>query len=473
MIPYDDLAKKINVEKIKITATIEPQEVKEVAPINIINHKRFDIMAKYIYAWYRENNIKSDWGLRLYDEHLRVFNNYEEGVGSEKKGIDMFLSSFHSTLDSIKKNGFDDSKTLIPVGTNNVPIDGAHRLTAALLYNKNVKTVKLEHSEVNYSYNFFVNRGLDALQSKWCDAITYEYCKMKKNTRILILFPSVASKKNEVKQILDLLGGIYYKKNIFVGNEGPRNLMFLLYRNTYNIDHPYFKQIDDKIKINFKTSGSVQMVVFEKENVDNLKKAKLKLQKLSKGDSEAFFLTDDHNQTIELSQVLLNYNSMHFLNNAKPYKNQSFVKSLDFFKKSLEEKSINKEYICLGNSSVLAAYGIKETFELDFVQHDSLSNLKEATNIVTKKRNYNQGKDDLIFNPENHFYFNGIKFVSISLVKKMKRNSKSPREIKELSAIQIYLLRGNLPFKVKVMFNSYMDLSKSLLKRIRKAVYLT
>jgi hypothetical protein len=62
-------------------------QVYEIHPLKIIDQSRFDIMAKYIYAWFIKKNIKSDFGYRLYEDHIWIFNRYDEDDGAGKKGM--------------------------------------------------------------------------------------------------------------------------------------------------------------------------------------------------------------------------------------------------------------------------------------------------------------------------------------------------------------------------------------------------
>lgn len=132
----DQVIKKVNTCKLKSIDVKNEACIFELDPCELVSHRRFDIPAKYIYGWFRENNIKSGWGVKLYNEHIRVFNNFDEGDGSAKKGANAFIESFNSTLSSIKEKGFDENDTLIPIGKNNEPLDGAHRIAAALVYDK-------------------------------------------------------------------------------------------------------------------------------------------------------------------------------------------------------------------------------------------------------------------------------------------------------------------------------------------------
>jgi hypothetical protein len=43
--------------------------------------------------------------------------------------------------------------------------------------------------------------------------------------------------------------------------------------------------------------------------------------------------------------------------------------------------------------------------------------------------------DNILFNPDNYFYFQGVKFLSINLLKKMKTNRNETKDVKDIKLI--------------------------------------
>ena len=84
-------------------------------PESFLSHRRFDVMAKYIYAKHRENDLALDWARNIYKEHLKVWGGFVEGDGSGKDSFEKYLNSFNSLLDSIK-NAFNENISVLPVG---------------------------------------------------------------------------------------------------------------------------------------------------------------------------------------------------------------------------------------------------------------------------------------------------------------------------------------------------------------------
>ncbi len=76
-------------------------------PIDLVNSKRFSVMAKYIFAKHYHLNIQSPWSFQLYYEHLKVWNNFKErflpGFKTDKNCFADYLNKFYKTITSIKK----------------------------------------------------------------------------------------------------------------------------------------------------------------------------------------------------------------------------------------------------------------------------------------------------------------------------------------------------------------------------------
>lgn len=434
ILTQEDLLKKLNNKRVNVLKD-NNLKVYEVDPYDLINHRRFDVMAKYIYGKFKENKLASDWGTRLYEEHIWIFNNYDEDDGSGKKGIQSFFKSYNSTLTSMKENGFNDNLSLLPIGKNNEPLDGAHRLSAALLYNKKVKIVKLEDTEVNYNYEFFKQKGL---LTKWSDAIAYEYCKLKENTYIVVVFPDLVEQKDKIPEILKRYGSIFYEKTIILKNEGPKNLLNELYKGEAeqinNTNNPF-----KKINTYFKAQDEISVCVFETCNNENVFCVRKEINELNKLGRDSIYINQSHEETIRLAQLFFNENSIHFLNNAQPGKFEKFKKDLEHYKKGIVGRGEDSECHCVISDAVLAAYGLQDSINFDFINLNLGLNLEHLNRDDPNMHFYKKTNDDIVFNPENHFYYDGIKFASLHVVKLMKKKFGRPRDKSSINIISKFL----------------------------------
>ncbi len=208
---------------------------------------RFDFMIKFLYVYAYENNLQTDFFKNIYILQMQCINNFTEVTYYENNEItknngDICIKIFNKIIDSIKKNGFNE-KYCIPLGINNIIINGMHRYTVCKFYG----IVPLYNNEkkdgsVNYHYNFFLNRdkhiplcnaGLP-LTREICDFTALEYIKYNSNIRAMILYPKACGmeyNKNEFENILKSYGYIYYKKDLILTKKGFRNLIKECYRN--------------------------------------------------------------------------------------------------------------------------------------------------------------------------------------------------------------------------------------------------
>ena len=68
-------------------------------PIDLLTHKRLDVVIKYLYA----SNLSSKYYKDAYKEHIRVWNNFCENKtsGRKKSGFESFDNIFKSIINNI------------------------------------------------------------------------------------------------------------------------------------------------------------------------------------------------------------------------------------------------------------------------------------------------------------------------------------------------------------------------------------
>ena len=185
--------------------------------MDLLSPRRFDILAKYIYAKGKEDNYDSSFYIDVYREHLSSWNNiYSEF--DKKYNLDDYLNSFDTILTSFKENGFDNNISQIPIikDTCLSPLNGAHRTAAAILYDTKVSCIPgiIQKDGMLCDFNYLKDKGLD---SHWLDMMALEYAKLKDDTFVVSLFPScTGTNDNAVRDILKNAGEIVYEKDIYL-----------------------------------------------------------------------------------------------------------------------------------------------------------------------------------------------------------------------------------------------------------------
>ncbi len=451
-----------------------------ISETTLFLENRFDVIIKYMYAKSCEINTESTWFKELYIEHIRVFNGFIEENNTKKLGKDDFIKAYEIILNSINDKGFDPSFGSIPLGIDNTPLNGAHRLAACLFYGKNPLFKKEKISSPVYDYKYFKNRGI---QEKYLDSVAIEYCKLNKNSFLVFIFPSINELTNEAKSIIKNAGKVFYKKDISLTKTGQIILMRQLYKNEKWLGNDKDDYAGAKRKAKWCFQGKEKLQVFViRSHLESLTKAKLDIRKLYGMGNHTIHTTDTHEESIRLAQQVFNLNSIHFMNNAKIKNFPKYSELLTHYKVWLKSLAINEEFLCIDGSSVIAAYGIRDSRDLDYINFGDYEidcTNHEIDNHNSELHFHPTSKDEIIFNPENHFYYDGLKYASLNIIKKMKKNRNETKDRYDIQLINS-LLEGKkepllllIKIKARKVFTKTYILSKLRdFKLFVKMIYL-
>lgn len=127
-------------------------------PINLLSKYRFDIFVKYYYVKSYIENKNVIEPKEIYLSHIKAFNNFNEPDG-RKNSPNEFIEKFNTLIDNIKF-GNSLNKTIIPISTTGIPIDGAHRIAISLYLNLEIKYCVFDLLDGKYDETFFLQRGM-------------------------------------------------------------------------------------------------------------------------------------------------------------------------------------------------------------------------------------------------------------------------------------------------------------------------
>ena len=402
-------------------------EYKSIDAIDLLSPLRFDVCAKYLYAKYY--NTKSIFPLELYSHHLKVWNNYSEYNNPNKQDLESFVRVFHEIVDSIGSEGFDIKKSYVPI-LNGKMINGAHRVAASILHNKKVlcKESPITEGQLDCGYYFLKNRHCNVeggLQSKYADAMALEYTKLKKNTFIVTLFPSAFGHESSVERILKRFSTIVYDKDLNINNNGPFNYIRMLYDGEPWLSgwHDMFMGAQIKARACFKFNQRTKVYLVETDNAEGLIEAKRLIRQLYNIGKDSVHINDTHEETLRIAKSVFNDNSIHFMNKSSPRYLSNFEKYFSDYSNWLKEKDLDGDHFCIDASAVLSSYGLRDCRDLDFLYLGDFieTGTEEFSCHNHETKFYPVDKDEVIVNPDNHFYYKGLKFASPRVIKSMKQ----------------------------------------------------
>jgi len=148
---------------------------------------------------------------------------------------------------------------------------------------------------------------------------------------------------------------------------------------------------------------------------------------------------DTYDEGLRIAKTLLNQNSIDLLNrNIKLSESNKKLFKLFY---DMVSTNGNRDDVCIDSSFVLALHGLREARDLDYLslKNNILFNNSDINCHNSEARHYTVDKDTIILNPEYHFYYGGIKFASLDIVKKMKMKRNELKDQNDVRLINKYI----------------------------------
>ena len=435
---------------------IEPEhEVRLRRASELLSAARLDVMAKFIYAQQRVTGSRSEWGTHVYREHLRIWNEFREGDDSGKRSFEDYRNSFDQLLDNFGDVGFDENCGLLPVDSSGIIIDGSHRLAAALTFDCPVKVVRFGIRASRYDYRYFRGRGLgdDVL-----DDMFLQYCRFDQRLRVAVLFPVAKGRDDEILSILHDAGPVAYRKAVTLTYAGRANLVRLLYRNEpwLGAGRKPTPGLTAHVSNRFVGYEPVKFIFFVSEDDGTSRELKNRLRALFDLGNDSVHINDRYDQTISIAESILNTNSIHFMNYARPAAVMNFATLLRRMKEWIADKNLDPLSFCIDGSAVLAAYGLRDARDLDYLHSGDPPPAAPGELIACHNEeapHYGVPLNDLVLDPRNYFYSDGMKFLALGLIRTLKLRRSEAKDLGDVYRIDS--LEGTIGFAGRVLKRYY------------------
>jgi hypothetical protein len=321
------------------------------------------------------------------------------------------------------------------------------------------------------------------------DLIMLEYIKCRKNAFVVTVWPLITKHCNveDIAEMLKSYGNVYYVKSITLTKNGLFNLMFALYDEfTYKNRLDFITKKLEYIGVTDATNEyTITMFVFDNVNNVNISgqgskikneiRTKLvnllsdKIGVINIRGNDLIHINDFFYQTVEYAQMMLNKNSLDFLEKqdittyCDSFMTESHLKFNSFKKWTMLNMSLLEQtrLIMIGGI-ILYMYGVRKSNDIDGF-YISVGQNNSTSEKVTAKLLYDnfintetkfffadvgaEGSEywkdswthknneifevvgvsnsvDLTTNPHHYFYYQGIKFylIKYEIIRKMKRN---------------------------------------------------
>lgn len=399
----------------------------------LIVPNRIDIIAKLLYVWNFVNNVNSSFITELYDAHISAFTHgtCAEPGNEKKNSINDYHSSFNELIHDIQKNGFDDKKSIIPVGADYGILDGAHRVACSIYFHQKVKIVRFPTLSLNFGYEYFKHEFLDDI---YLDYLLLIYSFLKPNVYVANIWPVALnqSKREQTFSLIEKHGKLIAKKNVQLSYLGYRNYMLQIYckHEWVGSFKDHFKGVMSKVDSCYCLDKPLAFCFFEAECLDSVLELKEEIRTLFGIGNHSVHISDNQEESIQMLEILLNRNSLNLINHCRPdtfnciekfiTQEMNCIKANRFFEQA------NRIYA--GDIS-LALYGIKNRNSFKEIRIGQVKSVDNFTNLPTRYLN------DLVIDPRKYCVFFGIKFLSLEELRLLKDNRNSSEDVLEIKLI--------------------------------------
>lgn len=410
-------------------------------PRELLTPLRFDINAKTLYARQRDKGVACVWNQALYLEHLKVWNGFFEAE-PRKSGPHDFMNAFNALLDSVKAEGWRADAPPVPL-KNGSPYNGAHRVAAAITFGHPLATTnQITSGRGDCDWRFFRDKTdivPTGLLPMFSDAMALEYIRHKRKVHTVSLFGADRIDCAAAEALLSRFATIVYAKTVQLSELGKFNYMLQLYEN-----EPWIGTAENghaglhfKKQACFGDSGVVRVYLIEAEGLEPLIECKRLIRAHYGRENHSIHINDSWRETWEIASTVFHGNSLAFLNQGRPLAQLRFNAWFKLYRDWVMQ-SQDVEDLCVVSSAVLAAYGLRDCRDLDFLSHAEPAPATPHPGLGCHNKeieHYGVHRDEIIYNPQHHFYHRGLKFCTLNVVKVMKWKRKEPKDLTDLQLI--------------------------------------
>lgn len=394
--------------------------------------KRFDLIFKLLYLK-NIDSVHSDFYERLYLLSIKHFNNFQE-IDPPKASEHDFLNAFRSLAASINSNGFDESKGEITISSDGDLYAGAHRLAVSAHQQLNVRMGIIDLPSP-YDYEYFLKRDLPLWAA---DLAALEFVKLSKFAFVATVHSCVQESKIEkVEKIIKKTCKVYYKKEIFLDFNSYVNLKKVSYSGDSwlgDVKNGFAGAIKHA-KESFGTYPlRVYVLICDSESL--LVPMKSLIRDECGFGNYSIHITDNRNESIRMAELLLQETSLSILK--IPYEAVDYCKDsriIERFKSYLRANSKSVNDYCIVGSHPLEVLRLRKARDLDFVTVDEIQDdlPPGVDNHGYEDDLYFGGTTNQIVDPRCHFFYSGVKFLSLgSLIFYKSKRLEVPKDTSDI-----------------------------------------
>lgn len=392
----------------------------EIEPEKLLSWSRLDLGFKIFYLKYKNKLPELSRSIYRSDIKAQTLGTYKEFGNDKKDSFTKYEECFEKIYLSIQSSGFNNKSTLIPLSQDGAILNGAHRVASSIHLNEKVGCIKTNLPSLICDYEYFLNRDVPKYM---VESAVLEIIKYTSNTYVAFLWPSGSA---NFKTTLKEFDRIIYKKEIKFEYNGKFNLLYELYHHMDWIGdrNNNFLGINKKIIECFPNNMPIQVIFFQSDNLNKVREIKEKVRSICNLGFSSIHITDTKEESLRISNLLLNDNGIHFLKYAKPLKKKKVNDKINHIHDFIKRYNIETDKLLVDSSFILELYGLRESQDIDYILDDDVNIENKDSKMSCHDEVivfYKKNKEEILYNPVNFFVYEGVKFISFSKLFEMKK----------------------------------------------------
>ena len=291
---YDLASKSCSIQKVKART--------------LLTVRRFDLFAKLFYARNRVDN--PELAIDVYLKHIKAFNpDGKEPGRDDKTTFRCFVETFDSLLDYFQNNEFDESKSIVPVSSDGIILDGGHRIAALAFYDKEVTIAVFDGVKpvCHFDNLYFKKRGLPQNIS---DIVANEILQWKSDCLVACLWPRMGTitQKETAINLLKENTTLFYQKTFDVNLKALTLFVAKVYRKQSWVGtekNGYIGAMDKALNC-YERGNTLDLCFFATEQShEDILLLKDRIRELFPYDKHSIHITDDFEETKDIAYYAL------------------------------------------------------------------------------------------------------------------------------------------------------------------------
>lgn len=435
---------------------LDEDKIEYIRAKDLLVSNRIDLVAKYKFVEAYDKGKKIPFIEKMYYAHLEAFSSgrfVEPGKEDTKKSFEDYLTIFRQLIENIKGNGVKKEISVIPVGKNNVILNGSHRTAIAMYYDMTVPIVRYEDLEVTYDYRFFQEKLLD---HQYLNYMITEYIRIKENVFFACIWPRAdQSKWTAVDRLIKEKCDIVYRTSVVLTYNGLKNLMIQIYEKQEwcgNLQNGY-RGVTGKADACYAESEKTIIYILDNARLPEIIDLKKNVRNIYQMANHSIHISDNSQESLKMAHLLLNANSVDALNYGQMFKYKRYIAIIKRLSKELVAYRLDSEAFLIDSSGVLGVYGIRYPNDIDCLTFHHLQDYHFSEKVTEHDEYisyYSSTKEELIYNPNYYLYAYEIKFCTLKVLLKMKKLRNEKKDCEDCKLIRPYIEK-QITYKTKII----------------------